>query len=422
MKKASQLTFTTYEASLKLKNNDPIKVIFDNIDWSFIHPLVQGKYSSQGADGYDPIPLFKAQLLIYLGEVKSDRQLAAALRYDARLCLLCGFNFLKTPSNGTFTNFRDRLGEGTFYEILHRLIAQAIALRVVIGHDTAVDSSHLWAHSNRFGKKVCSCKGKCDCPRKYSDPDAAWGHKTKEYAFLGYKVHLIVDTKSQLPLDVKVTPGNEPDSHRAKPLIQGANEKHPELDIQSVSMDAGYDAYENYRFVIEEVQASPIIALNPRNGEDAVTSGDLRLSSDGKYTCLAGFPVVYWGKDVKRGRLKFRCPAAVGKCRCLFQSSCSTSSYGKTFYLHPERDYRLIGPIPRGTARWQEKYKGRTSVERAYSEGKGSHRMATLRVRGLVKVAIHVCMSLCAQVVKRIGTVITDRLAGPNRVPCPAAT
>jgi len=32
MKTANQLTFTTYEASLKLKPNDPAKIIFDNID------------------------------------------------------------------------------------------------------------------------------------------------------------------------------------------------------------------------------------------------------------------------------------------------------------------------------------------------------------------------------------------------------
>jgi hypothetical protein len=67
MRTDNQLTFTTYEASLKIKANDPIKIIFENIDWSFVHPLVQSKYSTlpQGADGYDPIALFKAQLLIY---------------------------------------------------------------------------------------------------------------------------------------------------------------------------------------------------------------------------------------------------------------------------------------------------------------------------------------------------------------------
>lgn len=54
MRTANQLTFTIYEASLKIKPNDPIKVIFDNIDWSFIHDLARNKYSRlpQGAEGF----------------------------------------------------------------------------------------------------------------------------------------------------------------------------------------------------------------------------------------------------------------------------------------------------------------------------------------------------------------------------------
>lgn len=363
--------------------------------------------------------MFKAHLLIYLGEVSSDRKLASALRYNARLCLLCGFNFLKTPSNGTFTNFRDRLGEDIFYEILHCLIAQAIILKVIIGGDTTIDSTHLWAYSSKFGKKACRCLGKYHHPRDYSDPDARWGAKTKDYLFFGYKVHLIVDAKSQLPLDVKVTPANEGDSPQAKPLLMGAKERHPEIKIDSATMDSAYDAYDNYRFAIEDMGTTPIIALNPRGRVDAITDGSLYLSDNGTYTCLAGFKVVYWGKDTGRGRLKFRCPAALGRCQCLFRPTCSLSPYGKTFYLHPERDYRLIGPIPRGTDLWQEKYNARANVERAHSEEKGSHRLANPRVRGLSRVKIHVYLALCAQVIKRIGAVIMERLTKAGPVVCP---
>jgi len=106
--------------------------------------------------------------------------------------------------------------------------------------------------------------------------------------------------------------------------------------------------------------------------------------------------VVYWDKDKRRGRLKFRCPAALGRCKCLFRSACSLSSYGRSFYLHPERDYRLVGPIPRGSNIWQEKYNTRTSAERAYSEEKGSDHLANPRVRGLGNVKIHVYLALCA--------------------------
>jgi len=58
-------------------------------------------------------------------------------------------------------------------------------------------------------------------------------------------------------------------------------------------------------------------------------------------------------------------------------------------------------------------------VERAYSEEKGSHHLANLRVRGLPKVKIHVYLALCAQVIKRIGVVIMERLTRPNLAPCP---
>ena len=155
---------------------------------------------------------------------------------------------------------------------------------------------------------------------------------------------------------------------------------------------------------------------------DALTSNSLQLAKDGSYTCMAGHKVIYWGKEEKRGRLKFRCPAAVGKCECLFRSTCSKSQYGRTFYLNPNRDYRLVGLIPRGTALWQKKYDRRTSVERAYSEQKGSHKLADPRVRGLEKIKIHTYLALCAQIIKRIGAAITEGLIIPEALPLPVRT
>jgi hypothetical protein len=222
-----------------------------------------------------------------------------------------------------------------------------------------------------------------------------------------------VDSKSQLPLEVKVTPGNKADSPQAIPLLKGAKKKHPDNQIDTSAMDSAYDSRKNYRFAIKEAKIAPIIALNPRNGVDAITSNSLTLSRG------AGFKVIYWGKEEKRGRLKFRCPAVVGKCKCIFRSVCSQSQYGRTFYLNPERDYRLIGTIPRGTTLWQNKYDKRTSIERAYSEEKGSHKLADPRVRGLAKVKIHVYLALCAQVIKRIGTAIMEKLIISESVPCP---
>jgi hypothetical protein len=67
----------------------------------------------------------------------------------------------------------------------------------------------------------------------------------------------------------------------------------------------------------------------------------------------------------------------------------------------------------------QERYNARTSVERAYAEEKGSHHLANPRVRGLSRVRIHVYLTLCAQVIKRIGAMIMERFTRPHPTPCP---
>ena len=49
MKKAKgqQLSFITYEASRKIKKDDPLKIIFESIDWSFIYPIIKDKYTTE---------------------------------------------------------------------------------------------------------------------------------------------------------------------------------------------------------------------------------------------------------------------------------------------------------------------------------------------------------------------------------------
>ena len=108
---------------------------------------------------YVPISMFKALLLIYLGQAESERELAVKLQFDVRLQSLCGFDFFDTPAHSSFHYFREPLGSETFHEILHQIIAQAIAIGVINKLvNTAIDSTHLWAYSSKFGIKVCQCK------------------------------------------------------------------------------------------------------------------------------------------------------------------------------------------------------------------------------------------------------------------------
>lgn len=212
MKKAKgrQLSFITYEAFKKIKKDDPLKIIFESIDWSFVHPLIKDKYATGRELVYDPVTLFKAQLLIWLGEVKSNRRLAQSLQFDSRFCVLCGFdNFLKTPAHSTFSCFRKRIGKDVYYKILHRLIAQTVVAASINKINISSNIVHIIIHSNNGKKKSCNCSGsrcKYNKKQKHSKDETNVKLITKNFVALGFKAKMVIDASAKLPLEVILTP------------------------------------------------------------------------------------------------------------------------------------------------------------------------------------------------------------------------
>jgi transposase len=212
MKKAKsrQLSFITYEAFQKIKKDDPLKIIFESIDWSFIYPIIKDKYTAGRELVYDPVALFKAQLLIWLGEVKSNRRLAKSLQFDSRFCVLCGFdNFLKTPAHSTFSYFRKRIGKDIYYKILHRIIAQTVVAAVINKINISSNVVHIIINTNNGKKKSCNCSGsrcKYNKKQKHFKNETSVKLITKNFVALGFKVKMVINTSTKLPLEVTLIP------------------------------------------------------------------------------------------------------------------------------------------------------------------------------------------------------------------------
>lgn len=206
-KKKRQFSFTTYEAFKKIKKDDPLKIIFESIDWSFIYPFIKDKYMTNRELVYNPVTLFKAQLLIWLREVKSNRKLAESLRFNSRYCVLCGFdNFLKTPAHSTFSYFRRRIGKDIYYKILHRLIAQTIAISTINQIDINNNVVHVTVYS-KDKKRSCNCSGsRCKYNQKQSTAKTYLKKITKNFVVFGFKVRILIDINSQLPVEAILKP------------------------------------------------------------------------------------------------------------------------------------------------------------------------------------------------------------------------
>lgn len=206
-KKKRQLSFTTYEAFKKIKKDDPLKIIFESIDWSFLYPLIKDKYMTDKELVYNPVALFKAQLLIWLREVKSNRKLAESLRFNSRYCVLCGFdNFLKTPAHSTFSYFRKRIGKDIYYKILHRLIAQVITITVINQIDINNNIVHVVVYS-KDKKRSCNCSGsRCKYNQRKSNANNNLKKITKNFVVFGFKLRMLIDINSQLPVEAVLIP------------------------------------------------------------------------------------------------------------------------------------------------------------------------------------------------------------------------
>lgn len=379
MRTERQLNFVDLKISSLIPSNDPLKVLFDTVDFSFIYALIKNKYTNEGPKGYDPQALFKALLLIYLGFASSERDLARKLRFDGRLAFLCGFSYGDTPKHNTFHYFRKRIGKEIFHEILTNLIAQCLCLLKAKNLKLSIDSSHIEA----FPK----------------DTDAKWGYKSKDFSFFGYKIHLQVTANDlPIPTSIMITEGNEWDGNFLQPLTEDAKEilNHAHKSIKAVIADAGYDSTDNASYLVKD-NILPYIAMNPRGRENPVHRGDITISPDGKFFCKAGVELCYWGKEKARKRFKFRCGLYKEKAAsCLFKRDCWKGKYGPAFYLKEDHEAQDILKTLRSTRSFKNVYKKRTAVERFFSILKGNHSLEELRFRGIKEVSIHVFMSICA--------------------------
>ncbi|ERI11209.1 hypothetical protein HMPREF0083_00620, partial [Aneurinibacillus aneurinilyticus ATCC 12856] len=100
-----------------------------------------------------------------------------------------------------------------------------------------------------------------------------------------------MDTESELPIAVEVTPAHVNDGDMGPALMNKAAEVS-DIDIEFIMMDAGYDQLKNYE-AADELNAQAIIPLNLRNEKEPPTG----FSSSGTPRCSMGFDMVYWGAD-----------------------------------------------------------------------------------------------------------------------------
>ena len=235
------------------------------------------------------------------------------------------------------------------------------------------DGTCIETGASHYGKAICHCRNngiyKCDCPRKFSDPNAVWGwDSSKKRWFYGYTGYFIstynIDLKLDLPLYLRLVEASRHDSVSAVFALAEFRELYPNLHINTFISDSASDNYATYK-LLNHWNANAVIALNTKNKGNPKYPPALKINENGVPICPGNRPMIYNGYCRDRCRFKWRCPRVVGKlATCEQCASCSPSPYGRVIYTKADWDLRLFTRIPRGTDLWKSMMRQRTSSER----------------------------------------------------------
>ncbi|GMA64860.1 hypothetical protein GCM10025859_53000 [Alicyclobacillus fastidiosus] len=310
-----QKSLFSFESWLEFEPSERLELFFSALD---LHPYAV-KLRSSSPRGAKPInreAILRALIAAPLEGISTFTRLHERLDTDLRFRYQCGFRLDElAPSIATLSRAFTALTEkGLAKALFIDLVSQCREFGVIDESHLAIDSTAIPAYEKKQPKSRSQETGNANWGAKYD----TFGNKL---TWFGYKIHLAVDTQSELPVSLGVTPTHVYDGDMAIPLMKDIAEN---LDwrFKFVMMDAGYDQVKNYE-TARSYGAQAIIALN-RRAEKEPPAG---MSSNGTPRCSMGYDMVYWGADADR--LKFRCPHVLGKVDCpLGASMCSDSNYG----------------------------------------------------------------------------------------------
>ena len=259
------------ERTQKNKKTKPIrrdgyttKRALQEIDLSYIDDMDDGK---KGRKGFTASSFIKALLLMYIRGMDSLLELERFLRKHKEWLY---FLELKRTAKGqmryiaphrtTYNKLVNRLGVEGMTEIYILLVIQMIEKRIIKGKTVSIDATIIEAW---FKDR----KGKIGKLKKSRDRDASRGYDAYREMFVyGYKIHVVIDVKTGLPIWINVTKAGYGESKTLQPSVDIIHKRYP-IKLEKFLGDSGYDGNLNRLCIIKILKAVPYIDLNPRNCE-----------------------------------------------------------------------------------------------------------------------------------------------------------
>lgn len=281
-----QTTLFSFEEIMEFQQETKLELILSEIDVSALAQVLSKPAGTRGANGYRIAPLIYSALAKQILRIEKTSELIRQLKENPVLRYNCGFEVLsKVPSASTFSRFFRKLAQtDALKNLFEKLVIEASNLGIIDDEHVSIDATKVDAYEASKPKKDIIDDG--------NHPN--WGMKRDTHGnnirWFGWKLHILSDSKSELPLSIMVTPANIHDGNIAIPLVKVLKEDYNQFfRPKYYAMNSGYDYKNIYVSIINDFEDVPIIAYNPRESYSPPDSLDKEMHP----ICSASYKLVH---------------------------------------------------------------------------------------------------------------------------------
>ena len=231
-----------------MKRYEALETLFSKVDLSLAQKIFNEPFHKAGSPGRpqrNPLGIFKARIVKRVKHIPSDRMLVRQMWKDPRLRKICDIETDQPPYGiAVLSRFRTKVGPERLSRVVDQTVDRLVKSGRIKGESLALDSTFIKAYSRR----------NLDNRTGYSDPESRVGRAVKAKD-LGYRLHLAVDVKSELPVAMIVVSANENEKKHSISLFKKASEY---VKPKKLLADSQYSA-NNLRETALESGALPVI-------------------------------------------------------------------------------------------------------------------------------------------------------------------
>ncbi len=260
-------------------------------------------------------------------------------------------------------------------------------------------------------------------------------------SWFGYRLHLIADTRYEIPVALEVTKASAAGSPVLSRMIQelfAGKDRALAGRCADFSADRGLDGGPLKQALWDDHGIRPLIDTRAMWREEKAEPGydpskpilrplhpervDTVVHSEkGEVVCRCPStgeerPMAFQGFEADRGTLKYRCPAAAydlhcrGWAICHKRAGCAAGDYGRIVRIDLNTaDRRIFTPTPHGSPSWRRGHKRRAALERINARLDNDFGFERHYIRGHAAMKTRVGLALAIMMALALGHVLEGR-------------